>query len=142
MGEKELIITTPMPEEYIEGDEETLEASFQSLEVEGIARLERGHKHRSRRPSRRRTVDRQRKAEIRGPTKDLESVNLGGEIEGREVRIGKQIPPDLRAKLIELLKEYTDIFAWSYQDMPGLDRKIVEHKVPLLPGSTPIRQQL
>ncbi|RDX65986.1 hypothetical protein CR513_55296, partial [Mucuna pruriens] len=33
MGEKELMITTPVPEEYIEGDEEALEASFQSLEA-------------------------------------------------------------------------------------------------------------
>ncbi|RDY06371.1 hypothetical protein CR513_09628, partial [Mucuna pruriens] len=35
MGEKELVITTPMPEEYIERDKEAFEASFQSLEVEG-----------------------------------------------------------------------------------------------------------
>ncbi|RDX60418.1 hypothetical protein CR513_61438, partial [Mucuna pruriens] len=38
MGEKELMITTPVPEEYIEGDEEALEASFQSLEVDGTKR--------------------------------------------------------------------------------------------------------
>ncbi|RDY13371.1 hypothetical protein CR513_01718, partial [Mucuna pruriens] len=40
MGEKELVITTPTPDEYIEGDEEALEASFQSLEVVGAARFE------------------------------------------------------------------------------------------------------
>ncbi|RDY10763.1 hypothetical protein CR513_04674, partial [Mucuna pruriens] len=34
MGKKELVITTPALEEYIEGDEEALKA-FQSLEVEG-----------------------------------------------------------------------------------------------------------
>ncbi|RDX92467.1 hypothetical protein CR513_25404, partial [Mucuna pruriens] len=33
MGEKELVISTHMPEEYIEEDEEALETSFQSLEV-------------------------------------------------------------------------------------------------------------
>ncbi|RDX71529.1 hypothetical protein CR513_49111, partial [Mucuna pruriens] len=33
-GEKELVITTPVPEEYIEGDEEALETSFQSLEID------------------------------------------------------------------------------------------------------------
>ncbi|RDX68156.1 Retrovirus-related Pol polyprotein, partial [Mucuna pruriens] len=52
------------------------------------------------------------------------------------------MPPDLRSKLIELLKEYVDVFAWSYQDMSGLDREIVEHKLPLLPGSILVRQQL
>ena len=26
-----------------------------------------------------------------------------------------------------MLKEFKDVFAWSYQDMPGIDLKIVEH---------------
>ncbi|RDX90186.1 hypothetical protein CR513_27978, partial [Mucuna pruriens] len=82
------------------------------------------------------------KPRFEAPVRDLESVSLQEETAGREVRIGKQLPPASRAKLLELLKEYTDIFAWSYQDMPGLDRQIVEHRLPLLPGATPIRQQL
>ncbi|RDY07275.1 hypothetical protein CR513_08641, partial [Mucuna pruriens] len=44
-------------------------------------------------------------------TEDLESINLGKGIEGREVRIGKQVPLDLSVKLVELLKEYANIFA-------------------------------
>ncbi|RDY09053.1 putative protein K02A2.6, partial [Mucuna pruriens] len=63
-------------------------------------------------------------------------------MEKREVRVGKQISPNLRVKLVELFKQYADIFAWSYRDMPGLDREIVEHKLPLLPNSTPVHQQL
>ncbi|RDX63355.1 hypothetical protein CR513_58230, partial [Mucuna pruriens] len=70
----------------------------------------------------------------------LEGINLGGETEKKEVRVGKQMPPDLRFSLIGLLKEYADVFAWSYQDMSGLDRGIVEHKLPLLPDLVPVRQ--
>ncbi|RDX79701.1 hypothetical protein CR513_39842, partial [Mucuna pruriens] len=99
-----------------------------STEAEALADIERW-------------IDRE-KPKFEAPTKDLENINLGEGIEGREVRIGKQVPPDLRIKLAKLLKEYADIFSWSYQDMPGLDREIVEHKLPLLPGSTLIRQQL
>ncbi|RDY06270.1 hypothetical protein CR513_09777, partial [Mucuna pruriens] len=54
------------------------------------------------------------KPKFEAPTKDLESVSLREGTEGREVWIGKQLPPDSRTKLIELLKEYADIFAWSY----------------------------
>ncbi|RDY13950.1 hypothetical protein CR513_01041, partial [Mucuna pruriens] len=82
-----------------------------------------------------RCIDRE-KSKFEAPTKDLENVSL------QEGAKGRELPPDLRAKLIELLKEYADVFAWSYQDMPGLDREIVEHKLPLLPRSTPVRQQL
>ncbi|RDX92463.1 hypothetical protein CR513_25399, partial [Mucuna pruriens] len=52
------------------------------------------------------------------------------------------MPPNLRLKFVQLLKEYADVFAWSYRDMPGLDREIVEHKLPLLLGSVLVRQQL
>jgi hypothetical protein len=33
--------------------------------------------------------------------------------------------------MIALLKEYSDCFAWDYTEMPGLDRSIVEHRLPL-----------
>ena len=63
----------------------------------------------------------------------LEVVNLGSEEDPKEVKIGASLNPDVKSELIELLKEYVDIFAWSYQDMPGLDTDIVEHHLPLKP---------
>ena len=39
--------------------------------------------------------------------------------------------PEDRNRMIEILKEYQEIFAWSYADMPGLDSSIVEHNLPL-----------
>jgi hypothetical protein len=30
--------------------------------------------------------------------------------------------------MITLLKEYANCFAWDYTEMPGLDRRIVEHR--------------
>nr|XP_027190985.1 protein NYNRIN-like [Cicer arietinum] len=47
-----------------------------------------------------------------------------------------------REKLVKLLIDYVDVFAWSYQDMPGLDTNIVEHKLPLKPECAPIKQKL
>ncbi|RDY12620.1 hypothetical protein CR513_02556, partial [Mucuna pruriens] len=73
---------------------------------------------------------------------ELKIINLGDEKEKKEVKVGKQMPPDLKIELMELLKEYVDIFTWSYRDMPGLDWKIVEHKLPLLLNAIPVCQQL
>ncbi|RDY05863.1 hypothetical protein CR513_10234, partial [Mucuna pruriens] len=75
-------------------------------------------------------------------TEDLEVINLGGEEETWEIRVGKQVPSDLRQRLVELLKEYADIFAWSYRDIPALDIAIVKHRLPLVPNAIPVRQQL
>ena len=63
----------------------------------------------------------------------LEVVNLGSEEEVKEIRIGALLDDRTKPRLIELLKEYVDVFAWSYQDMPGLDTNIVEHRLPLKP---------
>ena len=63
----------------------------------------------------------------------LEMINLGTEEDLKEVKIGALLHPDVKSRLIEMLKEYVDIFSWSYQDMPGLDTDIVEHHLSLKP---------
>ena len=41
-----------------------------------------------------------------------------------------------------MLHEYKDVFAWSYQDMPGLNTDVVVHKLPLKPECKPVQQKL
>jgi hypothetical protein len=43
--------------------------------------------------------------------------------------------------MIALLKEYADCFAWDYTEMPGLDRSIVEHRLPLKKAFWPFQQR-
>ena len=77
------------------------------------------------------------------PYKDsLERINLGSEEDPKEVKIRALLHPGVKSSLIELLKEYVDIFAWSYQDMSGLDTDIMEHCLPLKPECPPIKQKL
>uniref|UniRef100_A0A2N9HW21 RNase H type-1 domain-containing protein n=1 Tax=Fagus sylvatica TaxID=28930 RepID=A0A2N9HW21_FAGSY len=65
---------------------------------------------------------------------ELEIVNLANEgEEPREVKIGTRCAAEQKEALIALLREFHEIFAWSYQDMPGLDTDIVVHKIPLKP---------
>ncbi|RDX93934.1 hypothetical protein CR513_23744, partial [Mucuna pruriens] len=235
MGEQELVISTPVPDKYIEEEEEALETSFQALEIaaspeeppsaaenmafrvmikegyqpgkglgpllEGIPApieiqenkgraglgYQAGNQERARparatwgqhfvresvamidnqpkdqsgkdsspivEPVREGDAETEALAEVEMQiererpkfqplTKELESVNLGDERNKKEVRIGSQMSQESRKALIELLQEFSDIFAWSYRDMPGLDRSIVEHRLPMLPKAVPVRQQL
>lgn len=57
----------------------------------------------------------------------LEVINLGSEDCKKEVKIGAAFDENVKKGLIELLHEYVDVFAWSYQDMRGLDTNIVVH---------------
>ena len=49
---------------------------------------------------------------------------------------------DERDSLIQLLRSYLDGFAWSYEDMLGLDPSIVQHRLPLLPHARLVKQKL
>ncbi|RVW91813.1 putative mitochondrial protein [Vitis vinifera] len=57
--------------------------------------------------------------------------------QSRELKIGSFLSPDERSRLIDLLRSYLDVFAWSYEDMPGLDPTIVQHHLPILPHARP-----
>ena len=42
----------------------------------------------------------------------------------------------------DLFKEFKDVFAWSYEEIPGIDPSIVVHEIPTYPGTKPMRQRL
>ena len=69
-------------------------------------------------------------------------VNLGTEEKRKKVKIGTTLSPAIRKELIDLLQDYSDVFAWSYQDMPGLDIDIVVHRLPLKKECAPVKQKL
>ena len=50
--------------------------------------------------------------------------------------------PATRKELIDLLQDYSDVFAWSYQDMLGLDTDIVVHRLPLREECAPVKKKL
>ena len=64
---------------------------------------------------------------------DTEVVDVGTVNQPRELKIRVDLSIDERDGLIQLLKSYLNVFAWSYKDMPGLDPSIVQHRLPLLP---------
>ena len=56
--------------------------------------------------------------------------------------IGVDCSPDEIKEYTELFKEFRDIFAWSYEEMPGIDPRIFEHEIKTYPDAKPIRQRL
>ena len=64
----------------------------------------------------------------------LEEVDIGDGDKPRPIYISASLDQEFRMKLISLLKEFKDCFAWDYSEMPGLDRSIVEHRLPIKPG--------
>ncbi|RVW84160.1 hypothetical protein CK203_053594 [Vitis vinifera] len=71
-----------------------------------------------------------------------ELIDFGAPNQPRELRIDSSLSPDEMSRLIDLLRSYLDVFAWSYEDMSGLDPTIVQHHLPILPYTRPIKQKL
>uniref|UniRef100_A0A2N9EGD3 RNase H type-1 domain-containing protein n=1 Tax=Fagus sylvatica TaxID=28930 RepID=A0A2N9EGD3_FAGSY len=59
----------------------------------------------------------------------------------------KQMDPESyedkkQEELTRLLKEFPEVFAWLYEDMPGIDPDIVQHRIPTLLEIKPVKQKL
>ncbi|XP_070044972.1 uncharacterized protein [Nicotiana tomentosiformis] len=79
------------------------------------------------------------------PKSNLEetgAINLGDSETFKETRISIHLSPSEKDEYIMFLKEYEDIFAWSYDDMAGLSTSIVAHKLPTNPTCPQVKQKL
>ncbi|PKI60933.1 hypothetical protein CRG98_018679 [Punica granatum] len=77
------------------------------------------------------------------PVEPTEEMNVGTEEESRTLKIGTSLDSTQRTRMIDFLKEYQEVFARSYADMPSLDPSIVKHFLPLdTKKFPPKRQQL
>ncbi|XP_070032707.1 uncharacterized protein [Nicotiana tomentosiformis] len=72
---------------------------------------------------------------------ETEPINIRGHEEVRETKISIHAEQETRDALIQILFEYIDVFAWSYDDMPGLSSDLVVHKLPTYPNFPPIQQK-
>jgi hypothetical protein len=73
------------------------------------------------------------------PKEDLEVINLSHDPGiDKPVSISTSLSAVERACLINLLKEYQDVFAWKYDEMPGIDPGLVAHSLNVEPGTKPV----
>jgi len=79
---------------------------------------------------------------MRPHQEETKLVDLGTGSGKKEVKVGTGMTASIRKELMVLLKDYQDIFAWSYQDMPSLSSDIVQHRLHLNPECSSVKQKL
>ena len=72
----------------------------------------------------------------------VEVVNLGTDENIKEIKIKAGLENSVKDILIQMLRDYIKIFAWSYEDMPCLDIDIVVHRLPTKEGFLPVKQKV
>ena len=58
----------------------------------------------------------------------------------RQMKVGSKLEEKEIKEYNELVDEFSDTFVWSYDELKGIPREMVEHRIPLIPGARPIRQ--
>ena len=73
------------------------------------------------------------------PIEELEEITLDELRPERTTRIGTLASQPIRQALATFLKMNQDVFAWSHDDMPGIDPSVIVHRLNVNPASSPIR---
>ena len=67
---------------------------------------------------------------------------MGTNEQPKNISISHDLTPEERKNFERILIKRKVVFAWSYEDMSGLDRDIVEHHIPTYLEAKPIKQKL
>ena len=73
---------------------------------------------------------------------EVEERNIGSELKLKMIKLSKTSPAHIKLKYIKLFKEFSDLFAWSYEDLKSYDTEIIQHKIPLKENQKPFKQKL
>ena len=58
------------------------------------------------------------------------------------ISISHDLTLEERKNFERILTKRKVVFAWSYEDMPGLDKDIAEHHILTYPKARPVKQKL
>ncbi|XP_027169433.1 uncharacterized protein LOC113769160 [Coffea eugenioides] len=72
---------------------------------------------------------------------ETEIINIGTKTEVKEVKVSIHLNRKQKEEMIEFLMFFQDVFAWSYDDMPGISTDIVVHRLPTDPNFLPVKQK-
>ena len=75
------------------------------------------------------------------PVEELEVVTLDESRPERITRMGTLASQPIRQALVSFLKMNQDVFAWSHDDMLGIDPSVIVHRMNMNPASSPIRHK-
>ena len=81
--------------------------------------------------------------DFRGCTEPIfQTLNLGNDENPRLIKIRSTLNEEEKKDLKELLIEFQKVFAWSYEDMSGIDLEIAQHHIDTHAHMVLVKQKL
>ncbi|GKV05156.1 hypothetical protein SLEP1_g17198 [Rubroshorea leprosula] len=72
------------------------------------------------------------------PVEPVETVPLNPDVPERMVKIGTKLTKEERVELLEFLRVNQDVFAWTTDEMPGIQAELTVHKLSTDPTRKPV----
>ncbi|XP_074350803.1 uncharacterized protein LOC141690090 [Apium graveolens] len=72
---------------------------------------------------------------------ETEEVQVDESNSSRKVKVGSGLEESFKERLVSLLREYREVFAWRPRDMPGLHEFIAMHSLDVNPNRKPVKQK-
>ncbi|KAK3025927.1 hypothetical protein RJ639_041317 [Escallonia herrerae] len=72
---------------------------------------------------------------------DLVSIKVYPRGKDKMVWISSNLKEDTKLELVDLLRTYADIFTWIAADMPGIDPKVITHRLNVDPYKKHVKQK-
>ena len=61
----------------------------------------------------------------------IEELNIGTKEQPKNIKIASTLKFESKQRYISLMKEYSDVFAWSYKDLKAYDTGIIQHIIAI-----------
>jgi hypothetical protein len=58
------------------------------------------------------------------------------------IKLSKTLSTEVKKHYIKLMKDFLDVFSWSYDDLKVYDTKVIQHVIPLKEDQRPFKQNL
>ena len=78
---------------------------------------------------------------VNEPVEKLEEILLDDSKPDRTTEIGTLASPAIRQAITAFLKDNRDVFAWSHEDMPGINPVVMVHRLNISPSFPPIHHK-
>ena len=72
----------------------------------------------------------------------VKDFNIGTTKDLKLVKISKNLPVKPRGEYLALLKKYTKVFAWRYEDLKVYDTSVIQHTIPIKMDAKTFKQKL
>jgi hypothetical protein len=73
---------------------------------------------------------------------DTAECNIKMQEEPKFIKLSSSLTKEQRSEYTKLLKEFSDVFAWTYEDLKTYETYFIEHKIPLKEEAKLFRQKL